>query len=228
MTQNILFVEKRNNLGKGAAKKIRREGNIPSILYGKETEPIPLVVNINELKVALSTEAGENTLLEIKIKEDGKEISKLALLRDIQFDYLTSKPLHFDFQEILMKDKLTVKVPVKIVGVALGVKNEHGILEEILREIEVECLPKDIPNFLEVDVSELGLGDSIHMNELKVSDELTVLHESDETIVTVLAPRVEEEVVEAEVEGEVEGEVPEEAASEEKAGEEESEEKEQT
>ncbi len=228
MAHNTLIVERRNNLGKSAAKKIRSEGNIPSILYGKETEPIPLAVNLNELKTALSTEAGENTLLEIKIKGDGKETSKLALLRDIQFNYLTSKPIHFDFQEVLMKEKLTLKVPVQIVGVALGVKNDHGILEEILREIEIECLPKDIPNFFEVDVSELGLGDSIHIGELNVSDEFTILHESDETIVTVLAPRVEEEVVEEEVLAEVEGEVAEEAEAEGKAPEEESEEKEKT
>jgi len=193
MAQNTLVVSIRNRLGKGGARKIRREGNIPSIIYGKGNEPIPLVVNPHDLKVALSTEAGENTLLELKIKDNDHEISKLVLLRDIQFDYVTSKPIHFDFQEILMQEKLSVKVPVKIIGVAPGVKDDQGILEEILREIEIECLPVDIPNYFEVDVSQLGLGDSIHIRDLIVSEKLAILQDPEETIVTILAPKVEEE-----------------------------------
>ena len=203
MAQNKLVVSIRSRLGKGGAKKIRREGNIPSIIYGKGNEPIPLVVNPNDLKVALSTEAGENTLLELKIKDNDHEISKLVLLRDIQFDYVTSKPIHFDFQEILMQEKLSVKVPVKITGVAPGVKDEQGILEEILREIEVECLPIDIPNYFEVDVSQLKLGDSIHISDLSVSEKLTILQDPEETVVTILTPKVEEEVAVAAAAAEV-------------------------
>jgi large subunit ribosomal protein L25 len=201
MAQSTLIVKQRYRVGKGGARQVRREGNIPSILYGRETEPIPIVVNPTDLKEALSTEAGENTLLEIKIHGDGDEISKLALLRDIQFDFLTNRPIHLDFQEVLMKEKLHVRVPVKFIGIATGVKNSHGILEEILREIEIECLPKEIPNYFEVDVSELELGDSIHISDLNLSEDLTVLHEPDDTVVTVLAPRVEEEAVVAEVVG---------------------------
>src|SRR5882672_8051093 len=114
MAQSTLFVKIREGVGKSAAKKVRKEGAIPAILYGKETEPIPIAVNLVDFKKALSTEAGENTLLELHIKQDTEEITKLALLRDIQFDYLTSRPIHFDFLEVLMKEKLTVKVPVKI------------------------------------------------------------------------------------------------------------------
>jgi large subunit ribosomal protein L25 len=196
MAQSTLFVTKRKGVGKSAAKKIRKGGNIPAILYGRETEPIPLIVNPIDLKKALSTEAGENTLLELHIKDDGQEITKLALLRDVQFNYLTSEPIHFDFQEVLMKEKITVKVPVRITGKAPGVK-EGGILEEILREIEIECLPVDIPNFIEVDVSGLGIGDSIHISDLAISEGITILHDLDETIVTILSPTVEEAVAEA-------------------------------
>ena len=92
-----------------------------------------------------------------------------------------------------MKEKLTVKVPVRIMGKAEGVKS-GGILEEILREIEIECLPADIPNYIEVDVSNLGIGDSIHIGDLTLSENVTVLHEPDETIVTILSPTVEEVV----------------------------------
>lgn len=192
MAQSTLFVKRREGVGKTAARKIRKEGAIPAILYGKGTEPIPIAVNLVDVKKALSTEAGENTLLEIHIRQNGDEITKLALLRDIQFDYLTSKPIHFDFQEVLMKEKLTVKVPVRITGKAEGVK-EGGILEEILREIEIECLPTDIPNFIEVDVSKLGIGDSIHVRDLTISEKVTVLHDPDETVVTILSPTVEAE-----------------------------------
>jgi large subunit ribosomal protein L25 len=192
MAQSTLFVKRREGVGKTAARKIRKEGAIPAILYGKGTEPIPIAVNLVDVKKALSTEAGENTLLEIHIRQNGDEITKLALLRDIQFDYLTSKPIHFDFQEVLMKEKLTVKVPVRITGKAEGVK-EGGILEEILREIEIECLPTDIPNFIEVDVSKLGIGDSIHIRDLTISEKVAVLHDPDETVVTILSPTVEAE-----------------------------------
>jgi large subunit ribosomal protein L25 len=191
MAQSTLFVTKRNEVGKGAARKIRREGLIPAVLYGREMEPIPLTVNPIDLKKALSTEARENTLLELHVKGDGEEITKIALLRDVQYDNLTSRPIHFDFQEILMKELITVKVPVEIVGKAPGIQ-EGGILEEILREIEVECLPASIPNVIEIDVSQLGIGDSIHISDLTLPEGVTVLHDPDETIVTILSPVMEE------------------------------------
>jgi ribosomal protein L25 (general stress protein Ctc) len=108
MAQSTLFVMKRNGVGKGAARKIRREGFIPAVLYGREMEPISLTVNPIDLKKALSTEAGENTLLELHVKGNGEEITKIALLRDVQYDNLTSQPIHFDFQEIL---RLWVRLP---------------------------------------------------------------------------------------------------------------------
>lgn len=191
MAQSTLFVTKRNTVGKGAARKIRREGFIPAVLYGREMEPISLTVNPIDLKKALSTEAGENTLLELHVKGDGEEITKIALLRDVQYDNLTSRPIHFDFQEILMKELITVKVPVEVVGKAPGIQ-EGGILEEILREIEVECLPASIPNVIEIDVSQLGIGDSIHIGDLTLPEGVTVLHDPDETIITILSPVMEE------------------------------------
>jgi large subunit ribosomal protein L25 len=207
MAQNTLNVLKRVRMGKSGAREIRREGNVPAILYGKGADPIPLVINPADLKQALSTEAGENTLLEINVQNDSEEIKKLSLLRDIQYDFLTSKPIHFDFQALDIDKKITVGVPVVITGVSKGVK-EGGILEEILRDISVECLPKDIPNSYEVDVSELEIGNSIHIGALEIADEINLLHDEDETIVTVLAPRMEvvEEVEEEEEGEEVEGE----------------------
>lgn len=215
MAQNTLEVSIRKRMGKSGAREIRKEGNVPAILYGKGTEPIALVISPGELKQALSTEAGENTLLEMHVKNGSDEIKKLSLLREVQYDFLTGKPIHFDFQALDMNKKITVEVPVKIVGKAKGVK-EGGVLEEILRDISVECLPKDIPNSFEVDVTELDIGDSIHVSSLEVSEEVDILKDPEETIVTILAPKMEIEVAAAEAEAEAEAE---EAAAEEAEGE---------
>ena len=192
MAQNTLEVSVRQKPGKSGAKEIRKERNIPAILYGKGTEPTMLAVNPAALKQALSTEAGENTLLELTFNDGSKETKKLSLLRDIQYDFLTSKPIHFDFQALDINKRITVNVPVKIVGKAKGIK-EGGILEEILRDIPVECLPKDIPNSFEIDVTDLDIGHSIHVSALKVSEDFNILKDDDETIVTILAPKLEVE-----------------------------------
>ncbi|MCI0453779.1 MAG: 50S ribosomal protein L25/general stress protein Ctc [Candidatus Dadabacteria bacterium] len=191
MAQSTLYVMRRDKTGKSVARKIRREGAIPAVLYGRETKSIPLTVNPLDLKKALSTDAGENTLLEIHIKGDGEEITKIALLRDVQYDYLKSRPIHFDFQEVMMKELITVKVPIRIVGKAQGIQ-EGGILEEIMREIEVECLPASIPNVIDVDVTQLGIGDSLHISDLVLPENITVLQEPEQTIVTILSPVMEE------------------------------------
>ena len=201
MEQSTLNVIKRKRMGKSGAREIRKEGNIPAVLYGKGTETLSLVINPTELKEALSTDAGENTLLEIRIKDEEAEIQKLSLLREVQYDYLTDKPIHLDFQALDMKEKITVAVPVHIEGEAKGVK-EGGILEEILREISVECLPTNIPNSFSVDVTELEIGHSIHVAILEIEEGITILHENEDTIVTILAPKVEAEPIEEEVEGE--------------------------
>ncbi len=211
MAQSTLNVLKRKRMGKSGAREIRKEGNIPAVLYGKGTETLSLVINPTELKEALSTDAGENTLLEIRVKDEEAEIQKLSLLREVQYDYLTDKPIHLDFQALDMNEKITVAVPVQIEGSAKGVK-EGGILEEILREISVECLPSNIPNSFSVDVTELEIGHSIHVGTLEIEEGVTILHENEDTIVTVLAPKVEAEPTEEEIEGE---EGTEEAATEE-------------
>jgi len=201
MAQSTLTVTKRKRMGKSGAREIRKEGNVPAVLYGKGTEPLSLVINPSELKTALSTEAGENTLLDIRVKDGEAETPKLSLLREIQYDYLTSKPIHFDFQALDMNQNITVDVPVQIEGRPIGVK-EGGILEEVLREITVECLPANIPNSFILDVTEMDIGDSIHISTLEIEEGVTILHEPEDTIVTVLAPKIETVETEEELEGE--------------------------
>jgi len=134
MAQSTLEVLKRKRMGKSGAKEIRREGNVPAVLYGKGTDPISLVINPGELKKALSTEAGENTLLEIHVKDGEADIPKLSLLREIQYDFITSKPIHFDFQALDMSAKITVSVPVNIEGKAKGVKEGGNSGRNIKRD----------------------------------------------------------------------------------------------
>jgi len=211
MAQSVINVKRRVRMGKSGSKAIRNEGNIPAVIYGKGSESISIVVNPTELKEALSTDAGENTLLEMHIKDGNKEIKKLSLLREVQMDYLTNKSIHLDFMELDMNKSFSLKVPVKIVGRPIGVHEEKGLLEEILREIEIECLPSDIPNVFEVEVSELHINDSIHVRDIEVSDKINVLDDPSSTVVTILTPRVEKVVVE-EGEEEIEEVTEEEAA----------------
>jgi large subunit ribosomal protein L25 len=210
MAQSTLTVTKRKRMGKSGAREIRKEGNVPAVLYGKGTEPLSLVINPSELKTALSTEAGENTLLDIRVKDGEAETPRLSLLREVQYDYLTSKPIHFDFQALDMKQNITVTVPVQLEGRPVGVK-EGGVLEEVLREITVECLPVNIPNSFILEVTEMDIGDSIHISTLEVEEGVTILHDPEDTIVTVLAPKIETVETEEELEGE-EGEEGEEGA----------------
>ena len=203
MAQSILNVKKRVRLGKGGSRAIRREGNVPAILYGKGSVPIPLLVNPKDLKQALSTEAGENTLIEMHISDGDNEITKLSLLRDVQMDHISSKSIHFDFLELDMNTRISVQVPIRIVGRSIGVHEQKGILDEVLREIAVECLPSNIPNVFELDVTNLELGDSIHVKDLSVSDDIEILEDLESTIITIVAPKAEVEAVE-EVEGEEE------------------------
>jgi len=198
MAQSTLVVTKRVRLGKGGSKKVREEGRIPAILYGKGSEPIPLIIDPSELKTALDTDAGINTLLELKIKEEDNETTKLTFLRDVQYNHITSMPVHFDFQELQMDKRIRIKVPVRITGRSKGVK-EGGILEEIIRDIEVECLPGDIPNSFDLDVTELDLNHSLHVFDIKVDEKVEILNDPKSPIVNVIIPKaVEEEVEEIE------------------------------
>ena len=221
MAQSVLNVKRRVRMGKSGSKAIRKEGKIPAVLYGKGSEPESIVVNPAELKEALSTDAGENTLLEMHISdwEGGNETTKLSLLRDVQMDYLKNKSIHLDFLELDMKQTFSVKIPVKIKGIPIGVREEKGMLEEIVREVEIECLPSDIPNEFVIDVTDLHITESIHVKDLEVSDKVTILDDPGSTIVTVLAPRVEKTLTaEEEGEGEEATETEREEKNEESAG----------
>ncbi len=195
MERPVLTAEIREGLGKEKAKKLRSKGLIPAIFYGPKSQSIPLVVPSKELAKALQTEAGENVLIDLDIRKGDHSDRKVVMLKDIQIDPLQRTTLHTDFYEVTMDQMVTVEVPVHLVGTPEGTKM-GGILEQVRRMIQVQCLPSDIPKSIDVDVSPLKIGDSIHVQEIQV-EKVKVISETNFTIATVVPPVVEEKVAEA-------------------------------
>jgi large subunit ribosomal protein L25 len=203
MERPVLTAEIREGVGKEKAKKLRSKGLIPAIFYGPRAETVPLVIDSKELTKALQTEAGENVLIDLDIRKGSKADRKVVMLKDIQIDPLQRVTLHTDFYEVTMDEMVTVEVPVHLVGKPEGTK-VGGILEQVRRVIEVQCLPGDIPKSIDVDVSALKIGDSIHVQEI-TAEKVKIISETNFTIATVVPPVVEEKVAEAVAPEAVEG-----------------------
>ena len=179
---------RRESIGKGGARKARAAGRIPGVLYGHGEEPIPVTVVARDFDVALRGHKGSNPLVNLKLGSS----DYTALIRDVQYDPLSHDILHLDFQHISLTETIEVQVTVRLNGLAIGVKDGGGIIEHIVRQIEVRCLPTAIPSAIDVDVTNLNVGDSIHVRDLSVPN-VTILSDPDATIATVVAPTVMEE-----------------------------------
>ena len=203
MQRPILTAEIREGVGKEKAKKLRSKGLIPAIFYGPRAQTIPLVINSKELAKVLRTEAGENVLIDLDIRKGPQSDRKVVMLKDIQVDPLQRATLHTDFYEVAMDEMVTVEVPVHLVGKPEGTK-VGGILEQVRRVIQMQCLPGDIPKSIDIDVSALNIGDSIHVQEINV-EKAKIISDTNFTIATVVPPVVEEKVAEAVAPEAVEG-----------------------
>ena len=188
-----LGAERRSKSGKSAARALRREGKVPAVLYGHGRDSESLALNATELEKALQGIAAESTVIELKV--DGSPAQ--VLIRELQRHPTRLHITHVDFYEIHAGETLTLGVPVRLVGTPIGVKDQGGILEQYLREVEIEVLPQHIPEHVELDVSELEIGDSLHVSDLAIPN-AEILEEMAATVCTVVAPRVEEEPVPAE------------------------------
>jgi len=184
-----LSASRRETLGKGGARKARSAGQIPGVLYGHGEEPVAVAVSAREFDVALRQHKGGNPIVNLAVGNSGEFT---ALIRDVQYDPLSRAILHLDFQHISLTEQIEVSVAIKLTGLAIGVKDGGGILEAILRELDIRCLPTQIPSAIEADVSMLAVGDSIHVRDLNVPN-VTVLNDPDTTIATVVPPTVMEE-----------------------------------
>ncbi|OGF18179.1 MAG: hypothetical protein A2W00_09870 [Candidatus Eisenbacteria bacterium RBG_16_71_46] len=179
---------RREVLGKGGARKARAAGQIPGVLYGHGETPVPVAIGARDFEMALRHHRGGNAIVGLALA--GSEFT--ALIRDVQYDPVSQSIIHVDFQHISLTETIEVEVAVHLVGTPVGVKDRGGILEHIVREVEVRCLPTAIPPSLDVDVSALDIGDSVHVRDLQASN-VTVLSDPDETIATVVPPTVMEE-----------------------------------
>jgi large subunit ribosomal protein L25 len=194
----------RNQSGKGPARSLRRAGNVPAVFYGPETQPRLLYIRKLDLEKIFKKQPRENIFFQLQIKGGEQELSKTAMLKELQRDPVTRAYLHTDFYEISLTKKLDVEVAIRVVGKSPGVE-KGGILQEVSRTLEIHCLPADIPHYIEVDVSSLDIGDAIHVQELQLAPGIKVLTDPQVTIVNVVPP-VEEKPAggEAEASGEVE------------------------
>lgn len=176
----------RPGTGKGPARQARRAGFIPGVLYGSGEQPTSVSVPKREFEVALKSHAGGNVIVALSLDGGGEQT---AIIREVQRDPVSHDILHLDFHHISLTEKVTVDVTVHLVGVPDGVKNGGGILEHITRSIEIECLPTQIPSHLDVDVSALGIGGSVHVRDIVVKD-AEILSDPDTTVATVVPPTV--------------------------------------
>ena len=195
MPEYVVPAESRTDTGKNANRKLRSRGMIPGVLYATGKAAQAVQVSPGEIGTILKSAAGENTIFDLDISGKRRKV----ILKEFQREPLRGKLLHADFYEVALDKKLEVKVHIELEGTPVGVKLQGGIVDFVTRELEIECLPGDIPEKIVVDISHLELGKHLRVSDLKVSDKVDVLMEPDVVIVHVVMPRAEEVV--APVEG---------------------------
>ncbi|UCH20178.1 MAG: 50S ribosomal protein L25/general stress protein Ctc [Deltaproteobacteria bacterium] len=211
MEQIILKASVRESTGKGPARTLRRENKMPAVLYGPNKESMLLSVDIKELE-QISKKYNLNHVLLNLVIEDGKTVKKQVMVKELQAHPVSMNFLHVDFYEIAMDRKIKVNIPVVAKGKSKGVEL-GGVLQIVRRELEVLCLPAEIPDTIEIDITDLGVGDSVHVEEIPLEGDIEIPAEVNFTVLTILSPKIEaieveeeEEEAEAEVEEEVEEE----------------------
>jgi len=196
LEQIDLKAQVRKTTGKSPARALRREGRIPAILYGQKADSIMLSIDFKEFEHIVKKANIGSVLLNLQI-HNGETLTRPAMIKELQTNPVTGAFLHIDFYEIDMQRKITVSVPVVTKGKSAGVE-EGGLLQIVRREIELFCLPTAIPKSIEVDITDLTIGDSIHVLEIPLPGDVELPEDVDFTVITVLAPKIEEEPVEEE------------------------------
>jgi len=189
MAEIVISATNRADRGKNAARRLRRRGLVPGIVYGGKGENLAVAVDPKALQRVLRSEAGRNAILKLSIADHG---STNAILKNWQVDPVKESFLHADFYRIAMDVAIRVTVPIHVVGEARGVKVDAGILELVIREIEVECLPGDIPERIAVDVADLGINQSLRVSDVPIPAKVKVLQAADQVVVHVVAVKEEE------------------------------------
>jgi len=193
-----LKAEPRMDVGRAAVRKLRARGLIPAIIYGGKDKPRPLQVAAREINAMMSHASGENVLVELEVA--GEDSSRTALVQEVQHSPVGGEIRHVDFHAVSMDQMIQAEVPLEPTGIAVGVKTFGGLLEQSLRSLAIECLPADLPDRITVDVSQLNIGDSIHVRDIQLPSGVTAKVQPDLTAFSVVAPVVEEEPIVAEAE----------------------------
>ena len=197
MAQQVkLKAQKRTVIGRNAIKKIKKEGLVPGVIYGSQAEPMALQVEARALTSVLAHALSEHVLVELEIVDGSQSNSRLALIQEVQHHPLKRELLHVDFHAVSATEKITPEVPIEAVGDALGVRTFGGLLEYSLRTLEVECFPQDLPEIVRIDVTNLNIGEALHVRDIPLPSGVESLTDGDLTVVSVVASRVGEEVVE--------------------------------
>src|SRR2546423_8088986 len=193
-----LNAEPRSDTGRSAARRLKARGIVPAVVYGGKEKSQPLQVSARDINAMLSHASGENILVELEIA--GAKETRTALLQEVQHSPVGGTVLHVDFHAISMDEKIQADVPLEAFGVPTGVKNFGGLLEQNLRVLPIECLPRDLPDKITVDVSALNIGDSIHVRDIKLPSGVIAKVQAELTAFSVMAPTAEEEPVTPEAE----------------------------
>lgn len=188
----------RENVGKNAARVLRNEEQVPAICYGPKAEPVKLAVKVRDLEEAFKTSETSQVLISLTYEMDGQEVTRSTMIKDLQLDPARGTFVHVDFLEIDLEKRLKARVPVEAVGKAKGVEM-GGILQVIRRELEIFCMPLEIPPVIELDVADLGIGNSIHVKDIAI-DGIEIPADVNFTVITVVPPKGGLKAVEAEEE----------------------------
>lgn len=188
MKQIKLSVHARTGTGRGPAKRLRASGKVPAVLYGKHSEPVSLAVDSSEMGRLLKESAGAAALIELS--QDGQE-PKLSVVQEVQRNAITDKIVHIDFHEVSAKEEMETHVNVHLIGESIGVKNENGVIDLSVFQINVKCLPQNLPSFVEVDISDLHVGGLVHVKELPKYEGVEYVADPEQVVVSCIEQRVD-------------------------------------
>lgn len=189
MSEQSIEVQKREKTGKGANRRARSGGLIPAVVYGGGKDSVSIQIDRKSMLDLMKKSGGENPLYLLKMADTGSE--RHAMIRDVQVHPISRQVLHIDFQRVMMDKKVRVVVPIELVGTSYGVKTEGAVLDFVNREIEVDCLPADIPKHIELDITELRAGQHAEASVLKLPEGVTLHGPADKVIVSVAHSRVD-------------------------------------
>ena len=191
MAKSTLDVEERQANGSNSARRLRRDGMVPGNVYGLDRPPFPVQMTPQSIDKVLALKSGQNTVLTLQMST--RDVRREVIIRDLQRDPVTDRVIHVDFLRIDPTKAIEVQVPVELKGVPVGVRIDGGILDVITREVTVSCLPKDIPDELSVDISELHVNQHVSVSDLKLGEGVTMVGDAGATLAVVVSQRAEEE-----------------------------------